>query len=89
MKILLAKEYSKRLRPRPEHPDMKHIFEVKKEVFEAKMKEAMDNKSPDWNMCDLEDVLKHIGLNKARDPDGFDRSISTTIAVVLTLKNLF
>ena len=30
MKILLAKEYSERLRPRPEHPDMKHIFKVKK-----------------------------------------------------------
>ena len=86
MKILLAKEYSERLRPRPEHPDMKHIFEVKKEVFEAKMKEAMDNKSPDWNMCELEDVLKHIGLNKARDPDGFDRNIFHNNCIGFNLK---
>ena len=86
MKTLLAKEYSERLRPRPEHPDMKNIFKLKKEAFKAKMEQAILNKSEDWNMSDPDAVLKDIGINKARDPDGFDRSIFHSNCIGSNLK---
>ena len=36
MKTLLAKEYSERLRPRPEHPDKKNIFSEKGKFISLK-----------------------------------------------------
>ena len=60
IKTLLGKEYSERLRARPEHPDMKNIFKIKKEVFQAKIKEINLNKSADRNMRELEEVLRDV-----------------------------
>ena len=62
---------------------MKNIFKIKKEVFQAKIKEINLNKSADWNMRELEEVLKDVGKNKARDPEGLDRSIFTVTALEL------
>ena len=45
IKSLIYKEYNERLRPRPEHPMMKEIFEEKKKAFELKLKEANLNKT--------------------------------------------
>ena len=61
---LLSKEYKERLRPRPEHPDFKDIFQIKNEAFIAKMEEAKANQSPDWKMSELNKVLDKIGKNK-------------------------
>ena len=75
LKKLLEKEYSERLRPRPYNPSIKDLEMVKKEVFETKLKEAIANKSPDWNMEELDRVLKDINQNKSRDPAGLNRII--------------
>ena len=56
IKKLLKKEYSERLRDRPYHPNLKEIGMLKKEAFEAKLEEAKNNKSPDWNMTDLDTI---------------------------------
>ena len=48
--------------------------------------EAKLNKSPDWNMVQLEAVLDKIGHNKSRDPDGLNRSIFHTNCIGSDLK---
>ena len=78
LKKLLSKEYNERLRVRPDHPEMENIFKTKKVAFEAKIREARLNKSADWKMTDLEEVLKNIKKNKSRDPGGLNRSIFHT-----------
>ena len=75
IKALLHKEYKERLRPRPIHPNLKHIEEIKNKSFEVKLEDAKKHKSPDWTMGDLENVLKSVNQNKARDPHGLNRSI--------------
>ena len=60
IKALLTKEYEERLRPRPVHPDFEGIFKIKEESFQVKLAEAKANSSPEWNMADLEEVLKKI-----------------------------
>ena len=65
---------------------MKEIFEEKRKAFEFKLKEAKLNKTPDWNMSQLEAVLKKVGRNKAQDPDGFNRSIFHIKCIGINLK---
>ena len=60
IKTLFYKEYKERLRPRPTHPNLSHLNEIKNKSFEAKLKEAKKNKSPDWTMSELDIVLKDI-----------------------------
>ena len=47
LKKLLGKEYFERLRPRPYNPHIEDISNMKKEAFEKKLEEAIQNKSPD------------------------------------------
>ena len=44
IKLLLAKEYSERLRPRPTHLDFEYIEKIKNYVFEINLNEAKQNK---------------------------------------------
>ena len=60
MKSLLYKKYNDCLRARPQHPNMKEIFEAKNKAFEYKIAEAKKNKTPDWTMNQLDEVLKHF-----------------------------
>ena len=78
IKILMHKEFHERLRPRPIHPSLKYIEKLKHKTFKLKLEEAMHSKSPDWTMTQLNDVLKDINKNKARDPDGISQSIFHT-----------
>ena len=57
---------------------MKEIFEAKNKAFEYKIAEAKKNKTPDWTMNQLDEVLKNICKNKAQDPEGLNRSIFHT-----------
>ena len=75
IKNLLYKEYKERLRPRPIHPNLIHIEQIKTNAFEVKLEDAKQHKSPDWTIGDLDNVLKDINQNKSRDPDGINRSI--------------
>jgi hypothetical protein len=54
---LLLKEYTERLRVRPDHPEMKDIFEAKDKAFNVKIENARHNKTKDWNITELEEVL--------------------------------
>ena len=81
IKILLHKEYKERLRPRPRHPNLEYIEELKCTSFKIKLEEAKDNKSPEWTMSDLNNVLNDIKKNKARDTYGINRSIFHTYCI--------
>ena len=43
----------------------------KEEIFQLKLQFAMSNKSPSWNMNDLEIALGYLKNNKCRDPMGY------------------
>ena len=66
----MAKEYKERLRSRSIRPDFLEIDSFKNIIFKMKMKLAVANKSPDWNMDDLEKALCDLKKNKSRDNDG-------------------
>ena len=89
IKKLLAKEFSERLRPRPYHPNFKDIKMIKEEAFEVKLNQAKLNKSLDWNMTDLDIILKNINQNKSRDPEGLNRSIFHENCIGSNLKKSF
>ena len=75
IKTLITKEYKERLRSRPTHPDFKDIEEIKSEAFKIKLEKARQTKSSEWTIQDLEEVLRRVGQNKSRDPDGLNMSI--------------
>ena len=75
IKNLLSREYKDRLRARPTRPDLKSLKIRKNKIFQLKMKLAEANKSPDWNMEQLESSLARLKNNKSRDPKGYINEI--------------
>ena len=57
IKKLLEKEYRERLRKKPSHPNLIDLDSLKKEEFEAKLKESKHNESEAWTMGELEYIL--------------------------------
>ena len=86
IKSLIYKEYNERLRARPQHPNMKEIFEAKNKAFESKIAEAKSVKTPDWTMSQLNEVLENVCKNKAQDPEGLNRLIFHTNYIGSNLK---
>ena len=76
LKSLLAYEYGQvRLRKRPVHPLHKKIVPIRKKLLSLKLKSAIKKKTPPFQMNDLDFVLKGLKTNKARDPEGIERTI--------------
>ena len=75
LKKLYALEFKERLRARPTHPEFFEILKHKDNIFKLKMKNVSENKSDDWTIKELEDVLKSIKKGKSRDPEGISRDI--------------
>ena len=75
IKDLLVKEYTERLRSRPVHPDLVDVIKLKEKTFQLKLEHAKANATPDWEMSELENVLKNVDKTKCRDPEGISRSI--------------
>ena len=86
IKQLLAKEYRERLRLRAIRPDMGAILERKKEIFNMKMKLSEEKKSPDWTMNDLNEALRNLKNEKARDYEDFANEIFKEEIIGLNLK---
>ena len=70
LKILLAKEYSERLRTRPIRKDFIENEKYKSKIFDFKMKIAASTKSPHWSKSDLEKALNDLKTKKSRDFEG-------------------
>ena len=64
---VMVKEYRERLRHRPKHPNMKKLF--KQDTISYKLEPAKANKSPKFDMDELEKVLNKTKSGKARDPE--------------------
>ena len=75
IKVLLAKEYKKRLRSRPIRPDFLEIDNIKEDIFILKMKMASSSESPDWTLSDLKRALCDLKRNKSRYNDGLINEI--------------
>ena len=71
IKDLALDTFKKRLEQNKIKPEKESLETVKNDLFDLKMKKAQSNKTPPWKMAKLENVLKSLNLNKARDPDGF------------------
>ena len=54
---------------------MDDIRDLKEELWQKRLIRAKTVKTPDWNMKQLNCVLKSLKLNKARDPNGLVNEI--------------
>ena len=57
---LYLQTYIDRLKPNPVPEDLKDIFELKNLLFDLRMSRSSENKSSDWTMKNLTDVLKNL-----------------------------
>ena len=62
--------YIKRLTPNIVEEDLEDIFELKNELFAMRIEESKTKVTIDWTMDELEEVLKTLKSNKARDAHG-------------------
>ena len=67
---LYLETYTDRLKPNPVCEDLKEIVELKNILFGLRMNMCSQVITPDWKMSDMENVLKNLKNNKARDAHG-------------------
>ena len=70
IKKLASDHYRKVLDNRPMKEELQHVQKDKEELSALRLDIAMNNKSPPWDMEDLDNVLKNLKNNKSRDPLG-------------------
>ena len=70
IKIALAKEFNDRWRRRPSRPDFTEINEIKKKVFNMKLKLAAQTKSEPFTEKELNNGIKGMNTEGSRDPKG-------------------
>ena len=75
---LAINEYERRLQNRTIKDDLSSLKIQKENLCHLRLDQAKKNKTPDWTMNQLDEVLKNICKNKAQDPEGLNRSIFHT-----------
>ena len=75
LKEMAIDAFEKRLENRPIKEELSEIRYLKEKLTEKLMDVAKNNKTPPWEMKDLERVLNHLKLNKSRDPHGLANDI--------------
>lgn len=75
LKQLYINEFTNRLRPREMASGMANLRSVKEKLWSKRKEELKQIKTADWNMQQLETVIKSLKLNKARDPLGWINEI--------------
>ena len=70
IKKLASEHYKKVLENRPMKEELEHEKLDKEELSALRLNIAPNNKSPPWDMEDLETVRKNLKNNKVRDPLG-------------------
>ena len=63
--------YNERLKGNPIDPHLKDLEDDTNTLCELRIKVSKANKTEQWTMEDLKEVLKHLGNDKSRDPEGF------------------
>ena len=84
---LLGEEYGQvRLRKRPTHPKNTEGKKIRMFLIQLKMKMAAQTVTAPFIMNDLEEVLKALKSNKAKDPEGIERTIFKSSIIGTNLK---
>ena len=68
LKHLYLETYLHRLRNRPGKDDLEELRQLKLALFDTRLKNSRCKKSEPWKMEDLDEVLKDLKIEKARDP---------------------
>ena len=71
LKALYLKTYQKRLSRKPMKNGLLDIFFLKEELWDSRMKELSNIKTPPWSKAELRKAIKSLKKNKTSDPDGF------------------
>ena len=68
---IAVETYTKRLQNKPIKRNLENIKIAKEKLCDKLLKVAAANKTPPWELKDLEKVLKYLKKNKSRDPHGY------------------
>ena len=68
---IAVETYTKRLQNKPIKKNLENIKIAKEKLCDKLLKVAAANKTPPWELKDLEKVLKYLKKNKSRDPHGY------------------
>ena len=72
---LAINAFGKRLENKPIKEGLEGVKEMKEKLAEKLMKVAKNNKTPPWEIKDIEKVLKQLKKDKSRDPLGLANEI--------------
>ena len=75
IKLLLAREYKDRLRRRPVRYDFADMRKRRDEILKLKLFLASHQKSRDWTIAELDEVLKNLKNKKSPDCEGYINEI--------------
>ena len=75
LKDLYLRTYCERLRHREMLSKYEDVYEMKTELWQTLLDSCKSRKSEDWQMSDLEKVIKNLKTNKTRDPIGLINEI--------------
>ena len=70
LKKLYIDTYTERLKPHETDPNFKEIMRMKSQLWRMRLSLLKKRKTNPWNLHQLEDSLKRLKNNKARDPHG-------------------
>ena len=87
LKELYLNTFKYRLRHRPPQPDYQELVELQEELFKLRLKNSKTQKSTEWTMKDLDEVLKDLKEGKCRDPEGLIRELFMEEVMGEDLKN--
>ena len=75
LKELYLNTFKYRLRHRPSQPGYEEILKMQEELFFLRLDTAKKEKSAQWTIEDLNEILRGLKDGKCRDPDGLIREI--------------
>ena len=75
LKELYLNTFKYRLRRRPPQPAYQELVDLQEQLFKLRLNNAKDQKSLEWTMDELNEVLKDPKEGKCREPEGLTREI--------------
>ena len=70
LRQLYLNTYKERLKNQDIKPELLDLYEMKMELWKLRLAESQNKKTKEWEINDLNHVLKSLKRNKSRDPHG-------------------
>ena len=70
LRQLYLNTYKERLKNQDIKPELRDLYEMKMELWKLRLAESQNKKTNEWEINDLNHVLKSLKRNKSRDPHG-------------------